>query len=98
MRVERLKRVICRTAQHNNERTKYRMEESERATIFLKAASHLMNEVFTRVADLQDVFDAFTADIRYHSVCLELYLRHYERSVSNCLPLPRVPKKWKLKE
>ena len=51
MRVERLKRVICGKSQHN-ERNKYRMKESERATIFLKAASHLMNEVFTRVADL----------------------------------------------
>ena len=44
------------------------MEESERAAIFLKAASHLMDEVFTRVADLQDVFDVFAANIIYHSV------------------------------
>ena len=44
------------------------MEENERATIFLKVANHLMNEVFTRIADLQDVFDVFTADIRYHSL------------------------------
>ena len=68
--------------QHNNENAKYRMEESERATIFLKAASHLMGEVFIRVADLQDVFDVFAADIRYHSVCLELYLRRYEISLN----------------
>ena len=44
------------------------MEGSERATIFLKAVSHLMDEVFTRVADLQDVFDVFAADVRYHRV------------------------------
>ena len=44
------------------------MEENERATIFLKVANHLMDEVFTRIADLQDVFDVFTADIRYHSL------------------------------
>ena len=50
------------------------MEENERATIFLKVANHLMDEVFTRIADLQDVFDVFAADIRYRSVCLELYL------------------------
>ena len=79
VRAERLKCVICGKAQHNNESAKYRMEENERATIFLKAASHLMDEVFTRVADLQDVFDVFAADIRYHSVCFELYLRRYER-------------------
>ena len=66
------------------------MEESETTTILLKAASHLMDEVFTRVADLQDVF---AADIRYHSVCLELYLRRYERSLNDSSPLPRVSKK-----
>ena len=96
--VERLKYVICGKAQHNNEAAKYRMEESERATIFLKAASHLMDEVFTR-----DVFDLFAADIRNHSVCLDLYLRRYERSLKDSSPLPRVskngqPSKWKLKE
>ena len=68
------------------------MEGSERATLFLKAASHLMDYVFTRVADLQDVFDVFSADIRY-SVCLELYLRRYERSLNDSSPLPRVSKK-----
>ena len=68
VRVELLKCVICGKAQHNNETAKYRMEESERATIFLKVANHLMDEVFKRIADLQDVFDVFTADIRYHSL------------------------------
>ena len=69
------------------------MEESERVTIFLKAASHLMGEVFIRVADLQDVFDVFAADIRCHSVCLELYLRRYEISLNGFSPPPRVSKK-----
>ena len=68
VRVELLKCVIRGKAQHNNETAKYRMEENERATIFLKVANHLMDEVFTRIADLQDVFDVFTADIRYHSL------------------------------
>ena len=63
VRVERLKCIICGKVQHNNETAKYRMEESETTTILLKAASHLMDEVFTRVADLQDVFDVFAADI-----------------------------------
>ena len=69
------------------------MEESERATIFLKAAIHLMDEVFRRGADLQDVFDVFAADIRYHNVCLELYLQHYERLLNYFSPLPRASKK-----
>ena len=57
----------------------------------MKVASHLMDEEFTRVADLQDVFDVFAADIRY-SVCLELCLRRYERSLNDSSPLPRVSK------
>ena len=69
------------------------MEESERATIFLKATNHLMDEVFTRVADLQDVFDVFAVEIRYHRVCLELYLQRLEISLSASSPLPRVSKK-----
>ena len=93
VRVEPLKCVICGKSQHNNETAKYRMEESERAAIFLKAASHLMDEVFTRVADLQDVFDVFAANIIYHSVCLELYLRRYERSLNDSSSLPRVSNK-----
>ena len=50
------------------------MEESERATTFVNTASHLMDEVFTRVADLQNVFDVLTADTRYYNVYLESYL------------------------
>ena len=65
------------------------MEESERTTIFLKAVIHVIDEVCTRVAYLQDVFDVFAVDIRYPSVCLELYLRHYERSLSDSSPLAK---------
>ena len=41
------------------------MEESQKATIFLTAASHLMDEVFRWAADLQDVLEILAADIRY---------------------------------
>ena len=79
------------------------MEESERATIFLKAESHLMDEIFRGIADLLDVLNVLAADIRYHSVCLEFYLRRYERSLmtphhfSDCQRNGQ-PSKWKLKE
>ena len=43
------------------------MEESKMATIFLKALSHLMDEVFTRVAKLQDALNVFAADIFFFS-------------------------------
>ena len=94
MRVERLKCATCGKAQHNNSETaKCRMEESERATAFLKATNHLMDEVFPRVDDLQDVFDVFAVEIRYHSACIELYLRCFEILLSASSHLPRVSKK-----
>ena len=46
------------------------MEESKMATIFLKALSHLMDEVFTRVAKLQDALNVFAADINFFLVTL----------------------------
>ena len=91
---ERLKCVICGKGQHNNETAKSTMEESERATTFVNTTSHLMDEVFTRVADLQDVFDVFTADTRYYNVYLESYLRRYGRSLNDSSPLTTVSNKW----
>ena len=38
---------------------------------------------YLRESDPQDVFDVFAIDIRYPSVCLELYLQRYERSLSD---------------
>lgn len=48
------------------------MEESERTIIFLKTANRLMDEVFSKVADLRDKILKFVSGIRYRSVCLEL--------------------------
>lgn len=59
------------------------MEESERTIIFLKTANRLMDEVFSKVADLRDKILKFVSGIRYRSVCLELKLRPYERSLSS---------------
>lgn len=63
MRAKRLKCDIYGKAQHNKVATNCRIEESERVTIILKAASHLMDEVSTTVTHLQDAFDVFSADI-----------------------------------
>ena len=68
------------------------MKESKRAIIFLKASSYLMDEVFTRAADLQSVFAVFEADTRYHSLHMELYLERYERSLRDSSSLSRVSK------
>ena len=38
---------------------------------------------YLRESDPQDVFDVFAIDKRYPSVCLELYLQRYERSLSD---------------
>ena len=75
--------VICTKTQHKGERQKLRICESPRAKLFLKATSYLQDEVFSQVADLESESRVFGADVIYHKLCLETYLRKYDRSVSS---------------
>ena len=75
--------VICTKTQHKGERQKFRICESSRAKLFLKATSYLQDEVFSRVADLESESRVFGADLMYHKLCLETYLRKYDRGVSS---------------
>ena len=73
--------VICTKTQHKGERQKFRICESPRAKLFLKATSYLQDEVFSRVADLESESTVFGADLMYHKLCLEIYLQKYDRGV-----------------
>ena len=64
--------IVCGKSQDISETSWYKMEESERTIIFLKTANRLMDEVFSKVADLRDKILKFVSGIRYRSVCLEL--------------------------
>lgn len=81
--------VICGKIKHKDSRMKYRFCEYESATKFIGAARHNQDDVFTRIADrLLDNEDAsvkcvVSADLYYHNLCLQNYLRRYERSTAS---------------
>ena len=58
------------------------MCESPRAQKFLNAALHLQDEVYTRVADLEDEQSAFGENLFYHKLYLESYLQKYMRATA----------------
>ena len=73
--------TICSKTQHKGIRDKFRISEDARAEHFLKAVTTLQDEVFVRVADCDSNSRVFGADLYYHKVCLESYLRKFERSL-----------------
>ena len=58
------------------------MCESPRAQKFLNAALHLQDEVYTKVADLEDEQSVFGEGLFYHKLCLESYLQKYMRATA----------------
>ena len=73
-----------------------RIEECNRAKVFLKAVTQNMDEVYTRVADVEDEESIFAADIVYHVSCMSTYLKKYERSVETATVMPRLSRKREL--
>ena len=45
----------------------------------MKAATKLLGDVYTQIADLEDESRVFAADIVYHNACMSTYLKKYER-------------------
>jgi hypothetical protein len=80
--VEELECIICGLARKKykgiDQRTKYRICESERANTFLSAASFFQDDVFCRVSDLNSEFRVFAADLYDHPNCMRGYLQKYE--------------------
>ena len=77
-RSSRQKCVICGMAQHRGESKKYRIEDDNRANLFLRAATQIEDDVYTQVADLEDKSRVFAGDIVYHNACMSTYLKKYE--------------------
>ena len=67
--------------QHSGIREKFRMCELPRAQKWY-AALYLEDEVYTRVADLEDERSDFGADSFNHKLCLESYLQKYMRATA----------------
>ena len=58
------------------------MCESPRAQKLLNAAIHLQDEVYTKVADIEDEQSVFGADLSYYKLWLESYLHEYMRDTA----------------
>ena len=56
------------------------MSECPRAQRFLQAVLYFQDDVYTKVADLEDETGVFGADLYYHKTCLESYFQRYSRA------------------
>ena len=61
--------------QHNGTREKF--SESARANRFIEAAIYFQDEIYTRIADLEEDSRVFGADLYYHKRCMEAYLSKF---------------------
>ena len=76
----KIKSIICSKTQHAGVREKFRMSECPRAQRFLQAVLYFQDDVYTKVADLEDEASVFGADLYYHKTCLESYFKRYSRA------------------
>ena len=89
-RPERLRCVVCNKGQNKSNSEKFRLCECPRAKLFLDAATYFQDEIYTRIADVEDVSRVFGADLFYHSSCMHNYLGKYtyqqkKSDSKNCL-------------
>jgi hypothetical protein len=70
--------VICGFITHDDDYSKCRISESDRAQKFLEATVYFQDDIYTRTCDLQDINAVFGADIYCHKKCIRLYLRKHE--------------------
>ena len=79
----------CRTQES---RDKFRICEYDSAKKFIDAAKHNQDDVFIRIADrLKDdedgsVKSVVSADLYYHNLCHQSYLRKYEHDIKHDAP------------
>ena len=73
--------VICGNVKHKMDYGKFRISEKNRAEAFLKAATILQDDVFTRTCDLQDANAVLAADLYCHKLCIRNYIRKGEKKL-----------------
>ena len=76
----KIKCIICSKTEHAGVREKFRMIECPRAQRFLQAVLYFQDDVYTKVADLEDETSVFGADLYYPKTCLESYFQRYSRA------------------
>ena len=72
-----LKCFICGQFANKGDRQKYRNSEGPRTQKLLEAAKYLMNDLFTRICDLEGPNSIFAADLFYHKNCFPNYIAKY---------------------
>jgi hypothetical protein len=77
-----LKCVVCGKQQINGVLKKSRICESNRAEVFREAALFQLDEVYTRICDLDSDSRIFGADLYYHSSCFSSYILKYKRATN----------------
>ena len=69
-----MKCVVCGKISHNNVKKKFRVEFDDRANSLRKAANILLDDVYTRICDLETNERMFGADLYYHNSCFPSYI------------------------
>ena len=75
--------IICNNCSYKKDYKKSRICESNRANKFLKATTFFQDDIFTRSCDLQSEHAVFGADLYYHKICMQNYIRKYESLSQN---------------
>ena len=73
-----VKCIICDQVSQKKVRTKHRISEENMAIKFLECVNYFKDDVFERVADIENPSRLYAADIFYHASCLKLYLKQYD--------------------
>ena len=76
-----LRCVICENFQNKGIKEKKRIAESSSAKCFREAAEFFMDDVYTRICDLENDENMYGADLLYHHSCLSSYIKKHKRAL-----------------
>ena len=88
----KIKCVVCGNLSHKKVYEKGRIEVIDRARSLIDAAIAFQDAVYTRIADLETPSSLIAADIYVHKLCINNYIKSYERTLSENEPTPSTPR------
>ena len=74
--------MICGNFQHNGIKEKIPICESTSAGLFREVASFFLDDVSTRISNLESNVQMFGADLVYHYACVSAYIQNHKRAIS----------------
>ena len=77
--------IICDHVKFQGVKKKSRVETAERAECLMKAVRFNKDDVHTRMIFMKEVGDVFACDVMYHHICMNKYLKQFERGVEKLL-------------